>query len=170
MKRTPQKPPTHPIKLKKFPPIRSYILPPSVNDGSPPLRYAENLEDHWTIKLQLPVRTGVGTRYSARRRGRDRSSRQFTRRPQFHTPAAAHSAAFHNDSSPPLRSRKKKQTTKKDGPLAPAATKDWWLASCSGHQDCESGTAKIRRSFPCRQNTCESPTPFLGLLPGGPEG
>ena len=52
----------------------------------------------------------MGTRYSARRRGRDRSSRKFTRRPQYHTPAATHPPPSLRH---PFARKKKKHTAKK---------------------------------------------------------
>ena len=145
MTRTPQKPPTHPIKLK----VPSYpILYPAAfrqrRFAAPSLRgeFGGPLDNKATTAGFDPV-WGQDTRLAA---GEETA-------PADNSPAAPNFIRQRPHTLPPstmtvrrpCARERKNRPQKKDGPLAPAATKDWWLASCSGHKDCESGTANTAK-------------------------
>ena len=169
MTRTPQKPPTHPIKLK----VPSYpILYPAAfrqrRFAAPSLRgeFGGPLDNKATTAGFDPV-WGQDTRLAA---GEETA-------PADNSPAAPNFIRQRPHTLPPSTmtvrrpcARERKNRPQKKTGLSrrqPPKTGGWHPAAVTKTAN---PAQPIRRSFPCRQNTCESPTPFLGLLPGGPEG
>ena len=170
MTRTPQKPPTHPIKLK----VPSYpILYPAAfrqrRFAAPSLRgeFGVPLDNKATTAGFDPV-WGQDTRLAAGEETAPADNSPAA--PNFIRQRLPSTTAFHNDKfAAPALAKEKNRPQKKTGlsRRQPPKTGGWHPAAVTKTAN---PAQPIRRSFPCRQNTCESPTPFLGLLPGGPEG